>query len=332
MAGTAVVALGGNAITRSGQTGTSEEQTTNARSMAKAVCELREAGWRVVLVHGNGPQVGNIAIQQEEAAHRVPELPLFWQNAMTVGQLGSLLTLALHEAGGGRLPGVATVVTHVLVDRADPAFDRPTKPIGPFMSEDEAGEHAAARGWTVTEDAGRGFRRIVPSPRPLRIIEIDAIRTLMEQGLVVVAAGGGGLPVVQADGSGYLGLDAVIDKDLTAQELANALDADALVLVTDVAQVMLDYGTPRARPIVEMTVEEAEGHAAAGQFPPGSMGPKMHAAVRFLRGGGRTAVITNADLVSASLGAQAGPGTRILGKSPRGSGGADVGAARTGAA
>jgi carbamate kinase len=283
-------------------------------------------------VHGNGPQVGNIAIQQEEAAHRVPELPLFWQNAMTVGQLGSLLALALHEAGGGRLPGVVTVVTHVLVDRADPAFDRPTKPIGPFMSEDEAREHAAARGWTVTEDAGRGFRRIVPSPRPLRIIEIDAIRMLMEQGLVVVAAGGGGLPVVQADGSRYLGLDAVIDKDLTAQELANALDADALVLVTDVAQVMLDYGTPRARPIVEMTVEEAEGHAAAGQFPPGSMGPKMHAAVRFLRGGGRTAVITNADLVSASLGAQAGPGTRILGGSPRGSGGADVGAARTGTA
>jgi carbamate kinase len=331
MARTAVVALGGNAITRSGQAGTSEEQTTNARSMAKAVCQLREAGWRVVLVHGNGPQVGNIAIQQEEAAHLVPELPLFWQNAMTVGQLGSLLTLALHEAGGGRLPGVVTVVTHVLVDRADPAFGRPTKPIGPFMSEDEAREHAAERGWTVTEDAGRGYRRIVPSPRPLRIVEIDAIRMLVERGMVVVAGGGGGLPVV-ADGTRYIGLDAVIDKDLTAQELANALDADALVLVTDVGQVMLDYGTPQARPIFEMTVAEAEAYAAAGQFPAGSMGPKMHAAIRFVRAGGSTAVVTNAELVSASLGAQPGSGTRIVGAAPRSSGGAGVGAARTGSA
>jgi carbamate kinase len=173
----------------------------------------------------------------------------------------------------------------------------------------------------------------VPSPRPLRIIEIDAIRPLVEQGLVVVAAGGGGLPVVAAaDGAGYMGLDAVIDKDLTAQELANALDADALVLVTDVGQVMLDYGTPQARPILEMTVDEAEAHAAAGQFPPGSMGPKMRAAVRFVRAGGATAVITNAELVSASLRARPGSGTRIVGTAPRSPGGAGVGAARTGAA
>lgn len=308
---TAVVALGGNAITRSGQAGTSQEQATNARSMAQAVCRLRDAGWRVVLVHGNGPQVGNIAIQQEVAAHRVPELPLFWQNAMTVGQLGSLLTLALHEAGTGG-SGVVTVVTHVEVDRADPAFGRPTKPIGPFMAQDEAREHAAERGWTVAEDAGRGYRRLVPSPLPLRIVELDAIRALVDQGLVVIAAGGGGLPVVAAGGGGYLGLDAVIDKDLTAQRLANALDADALVLVTDVPQVMLDHGTPRARPILEMTVDEAEAYAAAGQFPEGSMGPKMRAAVRFVRDGGRAAVITNAELAGDSLGEQAGPGTRVV--------------------
>jgi carbamate kinase len=172
----------------------------------------------------------------------------------------------------------------------------------------------------------------VPSPRPLRIIEIDAIRALVEQGLIVLAAGGGGLPVVTADSGGYLGLDAVIDKDLTAQDLANALDADALVLVTDVGQVMLDYGTPQTRPILEMTVDEAEAYAAAGQFPAGSMGPKMRAAVRFVRKGGSTAVITNADLVSASLAAQPGSGTRIVGAAPRTSGGAGVGAARTGAA
>lgn len=307
----AVVALGGNAITRAGQTGTSHEQATNARSMATAVCRLRDAGWQVVLVHGNGPQVGNIAIQQEEAAHRVPELPLFWQNAMTVGQLGSLLTLALHDAGAGRLPGVVTVVTHVLVDPADPAFARPTKPIGPFMSEDEARQQATERGWTVTEDAGRGYRRLVPSPRPVQIIEVDAIHALVDRGLVVVAAGGGGLPVL-AQGDGYLGLDAVVDKDLTAQRLANALDADALVLVTDVAQVMLGHGTAESRPILEMTVDEAEAHAAAGEFPEGSMGPKVRAAVQFVHGGGRTAVITDATHVAAALIAGAESGTRIV--------------------
>ncbi|MGQ0576658.1 MAG: carbamate kinase [Pseudonocardia sp.] len=327
MARTAVVALGGNAITRSGQAGTSQEQATNARSMAHAVCRLIDAGWRVVLVHGNGPQVGNIAIQQEEAAHRVPELPLFWQNAMTVGQLGSLISLALHEAGNGRLPGVVTIVTHVVVDAADPAFARPTKPIGPFMTADEAAEHAAHRGWTVAEDAGRGYRRIVASPRPLGIVELDAIRALVDQGVVVVAAGGGGLPVVAADGGGYLGLDAVIDKDLTAQRLATALDADALVLVTDVAQVMLDHGTPAARPILEMTVAQAQAHAAAGQFPEGSMGPKMRAAVQFVREGGSAAVITNADLASASLGERPGPGTRIVPDAGAGTGTVGEGAA-----
>lgn len=306
---TAVVALGGNAITRAGETGTSQEQVTNARSMAAAVALLRADGWRVVLVHGNGPQVGNIAIQQEEAAHRVPELPLFWQNAMTVGQLGSLLCLALQETGA---PGVVCVVTHVVVDRDDPAFARPTKPIGPFMAEDEAREHARLRGWTVAEDAGRGYRRIVPSPKPLTIVELDAIRALVDQGLVVIAGGGGGLPVM-ADGAARIGLDAVVDKDLTAQTLANALDAEALVLVTDVAQVMLDFGTPRARPVVELTADEAEAHAADGQFPPGSMGPKMSAAVRFVRNGGRTAVITNAALAAPTLAGRTDAGTRVVG-------------------
>ncbi|MGE3285047.1 MAG: carbamate kinase [Pseudonocardia sp.] len=308
MARTAVVALGGNAIIRAGQAGTSQEQTTNARTMAAAVTSLRADGWRVVLVHGNGPQVGNIAIQQEEAAHRVPELPLFWQNAMTVGQLGSLITLALRGAGA---TDVAALVTHVLVDPQDPAFGRPTKPIGPFMTEEEARQHAAQRGWTVGEDAGRGWRRIVPSPVPIGIVELEAVRSLVAQDLVVIAGGGGGLPVV-TDVDGWSGLDAVVDKDLTAQVLANALDADALVLVTDVERVMLDFGTPGARPVDRMTVAEAEQHAADGQFPPGSMGPKMNAAVRFVRGGGRTAVITNATLAAATLAGRADAGTCVV--------------------
>ncbi len=305
----AVVALGGNAITRSGQAGSAAEQIQNARGLAAAVHRIRAAGWTVLVVHGNGPQVGNLAIQQEEAAHRVPELPLCWLGAMTEGQLGSLLTLALHETGGGRGPGVVAVVTHVVVDADDPAFERPTKPIGPFLDAGEAQARATERGWTIGEDAGRGYRRLVPSPQPREIVELDALRALLAQGLVVVAAGGGGVPVIR-DGAGYRGVDAVIDKDLAAQRLASALHADALVLVTDIPAVLLDYGTPAAHPISDMGVEQAQRHAAAGEFPDGSMGPKMRAAIGFVREGGGIAVITNADGAASTLEGD-GPGTRI---------------------
>jgi carbamate kinase len=198
---TVVVAVGGNAITRSGQSGTYEEQAENAAGMATAICDLRAAGWRVVVVHGNGPQVGNLAIQQDEACHRVPAQPLFSLGAMTEGQLGSLLTLALHRAGSADLPGVVSVVTHVVVDESDPAFAHPTKPIGPFMTAEEAERRAAELGWTVGEDAGRGYRRVVASPKPQQIVELDALRALVDQGVIVIAAGGGGVPVA-AEGDG----------------------------------------------------------------------------------------------------------------------------------
>jgi carbamate kinase len=305
----AVVALGGNAIIRSGQAGTAAEQAGNAHALAAAVHRIRDAGWTVVVVHGNGPQVGNLAIQQEEAAHRVPELPLCWLGAMTEGQLGSLLALALHEADGAGSAGIVSVVTHVVVDADDPAFERPTKPIGPFLEAAEARRRAAERGWTVGEDAGRGYRRLVPSPQPRKIVELDALRALLAQELIVIAAGGGGVPVVR-DGAGYRGVDAVIDKDLAAQRLASTLNADALVLVTDVPAVLLDYGTPAAHPISDIDVEEAQRHAAAGQFPDGSMGPKIRAAIGFIREGGGVAVITNADGAASTLCGD-GPGTRI---------------------
>lgn len=311
MSRTAVVALGGNAITRSGQSGTFDEQLANVQEMATTVCALRSAGWRVVLVHGNGPQVGNLAIQQDEGAHRVPRMPMFVLDAMTEGQLGSVLALALHEAGGGRLSGVVSVITHVVVDEADPAFRRPTKPVGPFMGEGEARRRSAELGWTVAEDSGRGYRRLVPSPQPRVIVELDAIAALVDRGLVVIAAGGGGVPVV-IDGAGYRGVDAVIDKDIAAQRLATALGAEALVLVTAVPRVVLDYGTDRARPIDVMGVDEAQAHADAGQFPEGSMGPKVRAAIQFLREGGRTAVITNAELAVPTLTAAGAAGTRIV--------------------
>jgi carbamate kinase len=314
MTRTVVVALGGNAITRSGQTGTYAEQRENALAMARMIHHLHCCGWAVALVHGNGPQIGTLAVQQEEGASRFPQLPLFLLDAMTEGSLGSLLTLALREVGGPDVPGAVAVVTHVVVDPDDPAFANPTKPIGLFLTAAEARRLAAERGWVVGEDAGRGFRRLVPSPRPLQIVELDAVRALVHQGMIVIAAGGGGIPVV-VDGSGYRGIDAVIDKDLAAQRVASALGAEALVLVTDVARVMLDFGTERARAIPEMTVEEAQAHADAGQFASGSMGPKVTAAIEFLREGGRTAVITNAERVGASLDPGAGSavsGTRIV--------------------
>ena len=314
---TAVVALGGNAITRGGQSGTYDEQAANARAMARAVCALRDAGWNVVLVHGNGPQVGNLAIQQDEAAAIVPALPLFCVNSMTQGQLGSLLGLALLAEGRGRLPGVVSVVTHVMVDPADQAFGRPTKPVGPYFTQDQAAELVRTRGWDMVRDGERGHRRVVPSPRPVGIVEVDAIRALIDQHMIVVAAGGGGIPVIAGD-HGLEGIDAVIDKDFTAQRLAASVNADALVLVTDTPKVYVDFDTPDCRAIDEMSVDEAAKHLEDGQFPDGSMGPKVRAAVRFIREGGRTAVITTAERAGPSLDAGDAygtdhTGTRIVG-------------------
>jgi carbamate kinase len=194
----------------------------------------------------------------------------------------------------------AALVTHVTVDPADPAFSHPSKPIGPFLGRAEAEDLAARRGWSIVEDSGRGYRRVVPSPEPIDILETGAILALIQAGYVVVAAGGGGVAVVSTP-DGYRGIDAVIDKDYAAQRLAASLLAEALVLVTGVETVMLDFGTPRQHAVEEMTVDEAERHLADGQFPPGSMGPKVRAATRFLRAGGRVAVITTPELVYPSL-------------------------------
>ncbi|MGH9280081.1 MAG: carbamate kinase [Acidimicrobiales bacterium] len=301
MAKTAVVALGGNALTREGQEGTHEQLAANAMAMARSVSSLLRDHWRVVLVHGNGPQVGNLAIQQEEGTSLVPPQPLFALGAMTEGQLGSLICLALRRVTDASwMRGAVSVVTHVAVNPDDPAFENPTKPIGPFLTKEEAEAMAEARGWVVKPDAGRGYRRVVPSPDPVAILETDAIRALLDHGQVVVAAGGGGVPVVRYK-DGYGGIDAVIDKDYAAQRLATSLAAEALVLVTGVESVKLHYGTPQQRPIYEMAVDEAEEWLERGEFPEGSMGPKVRAAIRFLRRGGEEAVITSPELVYASL-------------------------------
>jgi carbamate kinase len=309
---TAVVALGGNALTRAGQTGTYDEQSDNAVTMARAVMGLRRSGWRVVIVHGNGPQVGNLAIQHEEGRRLVPAQPLFSLGAMTQGQIGSLISLALR-AEQIDLP-VAAVVTHVVVSPDDPAFARPSKPIGPFFTKARASELAAKRGWTVDDDSGRGFRRRVASPRPVTIVETPAIEALVASGSIVIAAGGGGVPVVPGD-TGLRGVEAVIDKDYVAGQLASALGAQALVFVTDVPRLMIDFGDPTERALAEIDVEAAERYQQDGQFPPGSMGPKVDAATRFLRTGGDVAVISTAALAAVTLDstdAGEGTGTRIV--------------------
>jgi carbamate kinase len=318
MTKTAVVALGGNALTRVGQSGTCDEMLANAAAMASAVHAVLEAGWRVVIVHGNGPQVGNLALQQEGTA-MVPPLPLPLLSAMTQGLLGSLLARAIDLLRG---PGTAVaMITHVTVDPADPAFGAPSKPIGPFFEPAQARQLAQARGWVVQPDSGRGYRRVVASPEPVGVIEIDALRALVDAGHLVIAAGGGGIPVHATglhDGTGLPGglADAVIDKDRAAGLIARLLGAQALLLVTAVDRLMLDYGQPTQSGLGTITAAEAARHLAEGQFPPGSMGPKVQAALRFLaddgEGDGELAVITSPDLLAATL-TEAGErsGTRI---------------------
>ena len=317
MAKTAVIALGGNALTRAGQPGTYDEMLANAAVMAAAVNEVIEAGWRVVIVHGNGPQVGNLALQQE-ATTMVPAQPLALLNAMTQGELGSVIACAIDLLRG---PGTAAaLVTHVTVDPADPAFQSPSKPIGPFFERSEAQQLAASRGWVVKPDSGRGYRRVVASPEPTGGIEIDALRALVSAGHLVIAAGGGGIPVADAGTCGAI-VDAVIDKDRAAGLIARLLGAQALLLVTAVDRVMLDYGTPKQSELGTITAAEAARYLDDGQFPPGSMGPKIESALRFLADGGELAVVTSPGLLAATLAGGQRSGTRIeRGPSPDGPG------------
>lgn len=321
MTKTAVVALGGNALTLPGQAGTCDEMLASAAAMAASINEVIEAGWRVVIVHGNGPQVGNLALQQESTT-LVPAQPLAALGAMTQGQLGSLIALSIDRLRG---PGsAASLITHITVDQADPAFLAPTKPIGPFFDRAQAERLAAERGWVVQPDSGHGYRRVVSSPEPTGIVEIEAIRVLVDAGLLVVAAGGGGIPLAAWDAApasrddgtlkprhGCLYADAVIDKDRAARLLATLIGAQALLLVTAVDRVMLDYGTPRQTSLATISADEAARYLAAGQFPPGSMGPKIGAALRFLADGGELAVITSAGLLAETLAGSGAGGTRI---------------------
>lgn len=301
-----VVALGGNAILQPGQKGRIDEQRANIRAACRGVTALLQAGYQVVLTHGNGPQVGNILLQQEEAVQTVPPLPLDVCGAQSQGMLGYLLQQELQRQTGRQ---VVTLLTQVEVDPADPAFSMPTKPVGPFYPIEEAELRVTSRGWAIREDSGRGWRRVVPSPRPRRVVEAPVIRQLVESGLLVIACGGGGVPVIRGR-EGLQGVEAVIDKDLAGALLGAELRADRFLILTAVDRVMLDYGKPTARALERLTVTQAEAHLRAGQFPPGSMGPKIEAAIEFVRRTDGEAVITSLEGAVAALAGESG--TRIV--------------------
>jgi carbamate kinase len=295
-----VVALGGNALIRAGERGTAAEQLAALRETVSALEPL--LGEELVVTHGNGPQVGNALIRQERAAHEVPPLPLWLAVAQTQAEIGALIESELSAVA--RRP-VACLLTHVRVDADDPAFREPTKPIGPFYGAEDAGQLERERGWQLVEDAGRGFRRVVPSPTPLEVVELESIRALLAAGAIPVACGGGGIPVTERDGK-LKGIDAVIDKDRASALLAKALGAERLLILTEVPAVYEAFGSRDQRELRELSADEAEqllpGLAA------GSMRPKVEAAVDLARAGGET-LITSTDALDEALSGRAG--TRI---------------------
>lgn len=308
----ALIAFGGNALLRPEDRGTQEEQIARARQAARWLAEIVRHGYRLVIVHGNGPQVGNILIQSEEASTKIPPQSLDVAVAQTEGSMGFMLQQAMRnrlEAIGFE-SGVLTILTEVEVDANDPAFRRPTKPIGPFFTRYRAEALARDYGWTVREDAGRGWRKVVPSPHPLRILGLEAIKAALESTRVVIAAGGGGIPVVRGRDGQWRGIEAVIDKDYASALLAAELGADLFIILTGVDRVSIDFGQENERKIDSMTVAEAEQWLRDGQFPAGSMGPKIEAAIDFVRRARKEVLITDVEHLREALEREAG--TRIV--------------------
>jgi carbamate kinase len=309
-----VIAIGGNALLPGG-TADAAAMRRRIEGTAARLADLVAEGHDLVVTHGNGPQVGNILVQNEESRHLVPAMPLDVCGAESQAQIGYPLAQALRNefAARGIRRGVACLLTQTLVDAADPAFANPTKPIGPYYSREEEIMVKRAKGWKIVFDQRGGWRRVVPSPRPLEIVEAGEVRRLVAdgEGQVVIAAGGGGIPVVRRDGR-LVGVEAVIDKDLASAVLAGALGWKHLAIATDVPQVALDFGAPSQRFVDRLTAAEAKKHLASGQFPPGNMGPKIEAALQFLEGGGERVVIADLEHLVPAVAGKAG--TRIAKK------------------
>jgi carbamate kinase len=299
---TAVVALGGNALMRPGERGTAAEQRANLREAFAALRPLLDER-ELVVTHGNGPQVGNVLLRQERAAAEAPPLPLYLAVAQTQAEIGALIESELEPVAGRP---VACLLTHVLVAEDDPAFQEPTKPVGPFYDEQRARELEDERGWKVVHDSGRGWRRVVPSPAPLEVVELDAIRALLASGSIVVACGGGGIPAARR-GAHLAGLDAVIDKDRASALLAAGLDARRLVILTAVPALYRDFGGPSQEEVRTLAADEAE--ALLPELSAGSMRPKVEASLRFVCETGGEALITSAEELDEALAGRAG--TRV---------------------
>jgi carbamate kinase len=307
-----VLAIGGNALILDNKHQSVEDQYAALVECCRHIVRLLEQGYRLVLTHGNGPQVGFILRRSELSRHELHPVPLDSCGADTQGAIGYQMQQAMYNCMRDwpkRLP-VATVITQTLVDANDPAFQKPSKPIGSFMDEKTANERKASEGWAIVEDAGRGFRRVVASPVPKEIIELDAIRDLVERDVVVISTGGGGIPVVRAANGDLKGADAVIDKDLATALLAKNLGADILIISTAVEKVSLNFGKPNQKDLDTMTVAEAKRYIAEGHFAPGSMLPKIQAVVDFLERGGKMAIITDPPNLARAVAGETG--TRIV--------------------
>jgi carbamate kinase len=290
----ALVAVGGNSLIRAGEKGTIAEQLANTRRTAEAIVGLVRSGYRLVITHGNGPQVGAQLLRSERASNVVYSQTLDVCGAASQGEIGYLLAQSLRNelaAAGIDLP-VASLVTQVLVSVDDPAMHSPSKPIGPFYSRADAEEKRRLLDWHIVEDAARGYRRVVPSPDPVEILELGVIRSLVNRGVLVVSTGGGGIPVMLLNGR-LQGIEAVIDKDRASALLATQLGVDLFAITTDTDYVYLNYKKPGQMPLTHVTVSQLEKYYRAGQFPPGNMGPKVESVLRFLRGGGKEAIITS---------------------------------------
>jgi carbamate kinase len=310
----AVIAIGGNSLIKDKEHQTVEDQYQAAKETCHHIADMIEQGWNVAIGHGNGPQVGFILRRSEIAAKvaGMHEVPLDVCGADSQGAIGYALQQNLNNEfyRRGMKKSVATVVTQVLVDRNDPSFQHPTKPIGGFMDEAEAKRREAEEQWVIVEDAGRGWRRVVASPIPQKIIELDAVQTLMDAGIVVITVGGGGIPVIETEAGDYVGTAAVIDKDFASSLLAREIHADLFVISTAVEKVYINYNKPDQRAIDVMTVSEAKRYIAEGHFAKGSMLPKIQACIMYLEAGGKEAIITDPEHITAALRGETG--TRII--------------------
>jgi carbamate kinase len=311
----ALVAMGGHAFMQKGESGTIQEHERNADRITELLLTLIERGYNLVVTHGNGPQVGNLLLQHEQARDEVPAMPLDVLVAMTEGSLGYILQQSmLNQLRRRDIPKyVVTVVTQVIVDANDPAFKNFNKPIGPFLSKEEAERRRDEWGWQIRQDAaGRGWRRLVPSPKPQKVIQRHMIRDTANAGHIVIAGGGGGVPITVKDDRDYEGVEAVVDKDLTSSVLACDVGAELLIVLTAEPQVYTNFNTPEQRALSAVTLDEIRKLHAEGHFPPGSMGPKVEAAIHFLEQGGRRTLITDPESLPRAM--EGSAGTHIIGR------------------